>query len=349
MGAIGYRASSADDGGGENGSFYEPGTGGGLESAKEETTSTPSNPNRVGGERITYQTATGEITVQRATSATFGVEPSVDGVTSISAAGTPEPLSMAKPDSIIDLGPKWGDGSASVFETMGLLRRLRDGGYELAGEAAKSAALAAPAPDAPKADAPKPEAADDAISLEGVEGTSPMNDIVHKQLREAAGPATYQALISSAVLGSDMTPHIADLARTSGQPEAHVTEAVAGVFADYQRAAQQIFQANGGRSGDGLQAMLTWAQENGKQDQAIDAFQELIEGHNAAPLAKLSRAYSRLNRADWTNKELLSADYGAGVTATERDGVVYLDIKGRGEATFAYAVAHNWIRTSGGR
>jgi hypothetical protein len=251
---------------------------------------------------------------------------------------------MAKPNSIIDLGGKWGDSTAENFERMGLIRRLRDGGYELAGEAA----LAAPAAAEKKAEAPRPEAEADAVNLDGVEAIPPSIDVVHSNLKRAAGPATYTALLTAAIHGADMSAPIADVARSSGQPIEHVRESVEGVLSEYRRAAGQVFQANGGRSGDGFQAMLQWAQQNGKADQAIEAMMALVERNEVSLLAKMSRSYSRLNRSDWTNSELLSADFGAGVTAREIDGVVYLNVKGRGEATFAKALAHGWIRTSGG-
>ena len=264
------------------------------------------------------------------------------GVTVRTNAG-PTSLALAGSDAIVDFGDGRETNCAAAVLNGWLLPRA-GGGYELpAGATMAPAAKPEPTPEEKKAEEKANE-----ISLEGVEGTSAGADIVHGQIRKAAGEATYTGLVQ-AYINNNATAKdamVREIASQTGQPEQHVREATDGVFSEYERSAKQVAAANGvpARAWD---AMLAWASAE-QPDAAMDAMRDLVENHGVTGLARLARSFARTGRVEtaYSVQDVLSARLGNGIKAREVNGIAMLDIPGHGAMPFDAAVRAGIIKLS---
>jgi len=316
--------------------------GGSFDKAKQEVPAAEPIV-KLGGQRTRYDAATGEITVlsdgqdHRGAYQTAN-RPENSSPLDSAKSQTGMPLSRGEltPDSIIS-HPSLG-GSMRLREALALgWAKQTPNGYVMAGDMVSlDAAPAAGEQEKPAADK------SDEVSLENVPGTSAGADIVHKQLRTAAGEAVYAGLTTALIKGADTTAQIEELARRTGQSPEHVKEAVDGIYSEYSASAKAVAKANGVRSWD---AFLAWASAEAP-DAATDAMHELVSEHSAASLGRLAKQYARLGRVDYSNSEILSAKLGDGIKSREVGGKVVLSIPGHGEMGFDRAVREGIIRLS---
>jgi hypothetical protein len=334
--AQGYQATGPDG----EGHSYDPN----QPQTREQSTAPTSEASatKIGGVVYKYSAHDDKLEVEtrdgRPAAATFSV-PKQSGVSVMSAAGFPISLAEADKDSVIDL-PGFGDTSIAAAVTQGFVRTRVGGGYELV-----PGMVEVPAPAEQKPDAPKPEAQqDEAISMEGVEGTSTAVDLTHKMLKADAGEAGYAGLVSAYLSRTDPSPILADIARSTGKDATELRAGADYVFSAYETAAKQVAAAQGVSNWD---AFVQWGVENAP-DAFEDATREMVESHSVHSLGRLARQYSRRtpSGSDWTVSQILAADMGNGIKSFERDGVAWLDIPGRGHMTFSRALAHGLIRIS---
>jgi len=265
-----------------------------------------------------------------------------DPLDSATLNGMRVPRARLTEKAMLDYPRLGGSMPLSQAVDFGWLKKNADGSYSWAGEMADLAT--APAVAA----ANDQKAADGDISMIGVEGTKSTTDMAVKLLRRDAGETVANGLTQAVIAGKDPAAFIADISRRSGQSEAEIRQAVDAVTADYSRAAKQVAVANGLRPGDASWDMFTaWVSENQAQA-GHDALTRFVDDHEAGPLARLVRQYSRSGAAQsaYTDAEILSANFGSGIKAVQTEKGVLLDIPNHGRMTLKAAMARGIVRVS---
>lgn len=308
---------------------------------EQSSENTPAEPIvRVGGVRTRFDASTGEVTVMndgrdhRGEYNTANRPENASPLDSgMSQAGMPLSRGELTPDSIISHPALGGSMRLREALSLGWVKQTANG-FVMSGDFAKLDAV--PAAEQELAD----DKGDDEVSLDSVPGTSAGADLVHSQIRKAAGEPTYAAIVQAYVTGQDPAAQVAEIARRTGQSEAEVREATDGIMGEFDKSARAVASANGVRNFD---RFVEWASKEAP-DAALDAFHSFVSDHDASRLGRLSKQYSRLGRLDYSNAEVLSATFGDGITAREVNGVVMLRVPGRGEMSFERAAREGIIK-----
>lgn len=183
--------------------------------------------------RVLYNTEDGSTRVMESHQTGGVVTPSVDKASARDRAGNPISLSAAGPNDVVTINGS--DTLASVWESMGMLRRTATG-YETVGEAAS------PAAGNPKPNEPTKAEAEPAGDVRGVEPTLPSTDATMKALADQS-PMGVEAIVTSLSTTGDIPDSLlSDLAsQHDGDPEEFKAGVVAAVQ-DHVRAAQQAIR-----------------------------------------------------------------------------------------------------------
>jgi hypothetical protein len=255
--------------------------------------------------RVSFDTETGETRLETSQPGQARVVPSPQGPQARDNYG-PKLLSKATPKDVITL-PGMGDARAEVWEQMGHLVALPNGGYALTQQTAT--------PQQPQQqEQPKQSEvpAADPADLRGVEGTSPTSDAVLKSLQTHA-PMQLERIIDSMAKGTPVDYE--EAARMLGDEKA--PEKLQTLHAETLRAGQTVLRNVGVEPGS-LEAFETWARSN-HPEEASDAIRDMVESKAVGRLASLGRRFVEVS-----NQRLATLIQSKGVDTRVENGQVFV-------------------------
>lgn len=263
--------------------------------------------------------------------------------TSRSAAGSPQALSQATPESIITI-PGFGNSRADALETMGMIRKLPTGGYEVVPNSFSDAAAgepnAAQQVEQPKVEVPEAIDPKDGANLPS---TSAEADATLATLT-ARAPMALEGILTSLATGVDHSKLVADAAAVA-KDEAFPAK-FAAMHSEYISVGQQALR-NVGLSNDQMQAFEDWSKNS--PDEAQTALRDLVQHNSVGALQKLGRKFlsSNAGQVVHADEAVLSAEMGSGIKSYRGDnGEVLLSIPGHGTMRYIDALKNKIIKVT---
>lgn len=309
-----------------------------AKAGSEQQKAAPS-PYKTGGRvtRAVVSFDTGEVTMSHSAPAGVKVDAvPAAGATFLNAHGQRADLRDATPDSVIDLGGDLGSTTASVWESMGKMRRLSTGGYEVIGQDfSKPAAPPSAQPvqqqqqQQPPVAAPPASAPVEPVDLSSVKGTSDAAENTLAMLRENA-EVHLESMIHEASTGKEIS--FEAVAQEIGDHDKG--ESLRAMVVEHEVAGAAVLKAIDPTI-DG-EVFKTWLQE---RPNLADSVVRSVLKKDMSVLAEAARAYAEERTAD-----IEARINDAGVKTMRHGKTLMISKEGLGIAVgTADFTSHPWI------